>query len=1093
MIGFDVTGKKGLAIAEKPSLARTIEAVYLKNKNVIPYDLTFIVQRGHLLGLKNPDEANEEYKEWNWENLPITEKTLGGWPYEVKQEKRVGHFKTSQERFEDIKNEINSGDYDFIVHIGDPDREGQLLVDLVLEKIGTNLPVMRYWQNALTDEKVLKTLLNLRSNDEDFFQNILSAGKGRQHADYIVGMNLSRAATMKMGSRVSVGRVRTVVLSLVCRRELEILNFKPETMYGVQAKYVEGFNGTLFNSSEAKDSVSESDESDEADDSVQTGTIWFKTEEEAKKFINDTSRKGIITHQQSKRTESYSPSFYKLSTIQKEAGDKYGYNAEKTKDIIQSLYEAKLTTYPRTNCEYIDSTETLDVYLKSVSDVPNFRLFLEKITPTDIERVRNTKKWVNDAKVKDSGHTAIIPTSEKVDFSKLSVEQKNIYEMIAKRYVAAFLPPLVQNKVDMVVTIDDSKTFVSRGKTLVSLGWAEFYDRSVNDVVLPNLNKGDSVSVEDFIIPQKTTQCPKRYTSSDLIAVGDNPTKYLEDKTIKKSLKKLQIGTPATLSEIINQVVSRDKYATWAKEGKREVMKPNKVGLAIYNNFKNINFSLLEVDTTGTWEIMLKDITEGVMQLSDFENQVYQFVSSMILEIKNSNMSTVVQDNGRVEIGECKKCGGKIIQTEKAFFCSNYKNNGCMSGGYRNQVGHLITAEEFNQLQSGEEIVVDAIFEEKDEKGKVISKRKYKQRLGVDEKGTITRIKSENKDSSYICPACGKRILENDNAYACEGRIDKSCNVYLGKVTSGVQLKQEDIDLILSGKDSGVIKNLKPITKPNEKKKSPYDAILFIDKEKKCLSRKFPSNETKFVCPVCGKPLREAKGRLFCSGVEDHSCKFQMFSVMYKKPIPEKKLQKMLEQARSGAISGGEEAFVTTEIVDTNLQCPYCATLMKRSGMQFGCPNCKFNFYRTIVDELLTDEDVEMLLSTGKTDVKEGLISPNGPCAARKVLNYDAKTVDTEYIQMETKSEYVCPICGKENLVLQGIKYSCKNCNFVAWTVQGGKKLTSKEEKDLFTKHATGVRKMKSKENRLFEAKVVIDFEKKGTKFMFPNNKKQKG
>ena len=572
MIGFDVRGKKGLAICEKPKIVEAIGSVYKKHKKDIPYELDFVAQRGHLLRLLHPDEANEEYKTWSWDNLPITEQSLHGWQYAVVQEEVSGkgkkkdetrRFPTSQERFDNIKNRLNSGNYDFVLHIGDPDREGQLLIDLVLEKLGNKLPVMRYWQNALTEGKILPTLKHLRSNDEDFFQNTLKAGKARQHADYLVGMNGSRATSIKMTSRVPVGRVKTTLLATICRRELAILNFKPETVYGVEANYIIGFSGKLFNQAD----VNETNETDVEDDKEQsTGLVWFKTKEEAEEFISTTSKEGVVTQKTEKQVQTFANNFFKLSTLQSESEKRFGYNTDKTKDIAQSLYEAGLLTYPRSTCEYLDSTETLDVYLKSLVAVPHLIPFLKQVNTQAIQRVKSTKKWVNDKAVSNSGHSAIVPTSKKADISTLTEEQKNIYILVAERYLAAFLPPLVQNKVDLVVTIDNTKTFTS------------------NDIEVPDLKEGDVVVVKDFGVPTKTSQCPKRYTSGTLTEWCENPTKDLDDKSLKGKLKNLKIGTPATLSEAIKTLIFVDKQVTLKKEGKNEVLQPTEAGMTIYKN-----------------------------------------------------------------------------------------------------------------------------------------------------------------------------------------------------------------------------------------------------------------------------------------------------------------------------------------------------------------------------------------------------------------------------------------------------------------------------------------------------------------------------
>lgn len=1088
MIGFDVRGKKGLAICEKPSIVKAIGEVYKKHKKDIPYELDFVAQRGHLLRLLNPDEANEDYKTWSWDNLPITEQSLNGWQYVVIQEKvsakdkkkdEARKFLTSQERFDNIKKHLNSGNYDFVLHIGDPDREGQLLIDIVLEKLGNKLPVMRYWQNALTEEKILPTLQHLRSNDEDFFQNTLKAGKARQHADYLVGMNGSRATSIKMTSRVPVGRVKTTLLATICRRELDILNFKPETVYGVEANYIIGFSGKLFNQADANE-TSEVDVEDDKEQS--TGLVWFKTKQEAEEFISNTSKEGVVTQKTEKQVQTYANNFFKLSTLQSEAEKRFGYNTDKTKDIAQSLYEAGLLTYPRSTCEYLDSTETLDVYLKSLVTIPRLIPFLKEVNPQAIQRVKSTKKWINDKAVSNSGHSAIVPTSKKANIDTLTEEQKNIYILVAERYLAAFLPALIQNKVDLVVAIDNDKTFTSKGKTLVSKGWTELYQRNINDIELPDVKEGDVIIVKDFGIPTKTTQCPKRYTSGTLTDWCENPTKDLDDKSLKSKLKNLKIGTPATLSEAIKTLIFVDKQVALKKEGKNEVLCPTEAGMTIYKNLSAINFSLLEVDTTGSWEIALEEIIEGTRSFEDFEKEIQAFVNSMILEIKNSNMTAVASNFSKEVIGKCTKCGGNIIQTDKSFYCSGYKENQCMSGGFRNVGGHLITKEEFKQLQQGEELVFDAVFQKKGSK----RKQKYKQRIHLNENGTIETVKNHFVVMEAPCPACGKRLFEGDNAYICEGVKDKTCQFYLNKITSDVVLQQEDIDLIIKGEDTRKIKNLVYYDKDG-KKKSTYNAVLYLDKAEKRIKQKKPMAQSNYVCPVCMKPLMKTDNKYICSGFEDHSCEFEMYSSMYQKEIPDEKLRKMLEQVRSGAISGGSKALISKEIVPTNFSCPYCSTAMKRKDTQIFCENCKFAFYRDFGDELMSDEDIENLLTAGKTNVRTGLLSKtNEPYSAIKVLDYDSKKISLKYIQEEVTTSYNCPIC-QSKMAQTGAMMNCSNqaCGFKLWTIPGQVRMTKKEIDDFFTKHMTEERVMKKKDGGSFTARVAVDFEKRESRFVF--------
>ena len=267
--------QKALLIAEKPSLRRAIESVYKKHQSELPFEITFMEQRGHLLTLKTPDELDEDMKEWTFDTLPFAPEDHGGWQYKVIKEKKTGNFLTAGERYSAIKRELKSGQYDFVINAGDPDQEGELLIRIVLGAIGTNIPVKRYWSNDMTEMKMLDALKNLRDDDHDpMLTNLYMAAIGRQHSDYRFGMNISRAATLKIGFRAACGRVKTPILSIVCKREDEIKNFVPKTVYGVRVDYDEGFTGQMYDTSVPEDA--DDDDTQQADH-----FIWFDTKAEA--------------------------------------------------------------------------------------------------------------------------------------------------------------------------------------------------------------------------------------------------------------------------------------------------------------------------------------------------------------------------------------------------------------------------------------------------------------------------------------------------------------------------------------------------------------------------------------------------------------------------------------------------------------------------------------------------------------------------------------------------------------------------------------------------------------------------------------------
>ena len=246
--------RRALLIAEKPDLMKKIAECYKKHRDEIPFDITFAALRGHILRLKLPDELDESLAdEWSWEALPIEPETIGGWQYTIIEEDKKDRYLTAKERYDNILKELRSGKYDVVFHAGDSDQEGELIVREILMHMGNKLPVVRFWTNDLTEEAILEALKNPRDDDKDpQLVNLYYASLGRQHSDYRVGMNGSRAGTKKMGGRVAIGRVKTVILYFVWKREQEIRNFQSTTVYGVKSVYEEGFEGYLYRKPEKK-------------------------------------------------------------------------------------------------------------------------------------------------------------------------------------------------------------------------------------------------------------------------------------------------------------------------------------------------------------------------------------------------------------------------------------------------------------------------------------------------------------------------------------------------------------------------------------------------------------------------------------------------------------------------------------------------------------------------------------------------------------------------------------------------------------------------------------------------------------------------
>lgn len=802
--------QKALLIAEKPSLRRSIEEVYNRHKSEIPYDITFMEQRGHLLTLKLPSEIDETQKHWSWDNLPFEPEEHGGWQYKIIQEKKVGSFKTAKERYAAIKAELKSGNYDFVIHAGDPDQEGELLVNIVLTSMKNKLPVKRFWSNDLTEDKVVEALKNLRDDQHDpMLVNLMQAAVGRQHSDYRFGMNVSEAVSLKMGTRAACGRVKTPILGIVCKREQEIKDFKPVTVYGVAAQYDEGFSGQLFDASVT------------AEDSDQDNSIvWYKTKTEAQDVADGLGNTATVISYETKRESKQAPKLFKLATAQITAGSKFGYSSAKTLEIIQGLYEKKFLSYPRTDCEYISSGEDLDDMLNSARAVPELNPFIDRISHADIERIRKSKRWVNDEKLKDSGHSALVPTTKGPNLDDLSEEEKNIYTMICRQFVAIFLPPQVTDKTTLVADID-GHTFKSTGHRLIDKGYTELLTASSKDAVIPEHKKGDTLNVSSFDIPEKTSTCPKRFTDAALIAACEAPAKFLSDPSLKSLGKRLKIGTPATRASIIEQLIKKDKYLQRKAEKKVQYIVPTADGMRIYEALKG--YDICRVDMTGKWEELLEQVRSGEMTLPELEEVMKQGVAKQIEDIKNNTEITTTERSKKMErrvIGKCPVCGGDLMASEKGFYCSNWKAKGCKTGGPRKIRDSAFTDSEFLKMLAGETITKEIKNGDNTEVCKI--------RYNPDADYHFAFVRDTTK-TSYACPNCGAPITDDGRCFTC------TCGFKMWKTVSAnhKMLTKQQIDSFFKTGDTGLVKGLQ------SKKGKSFDTHIVLSDDKMGTQFKF--------------------------------------------------------------------------------------------------------------------------------------------------------------------------------------------------------------------------------------------------------------
>ncbi len=608
-----------LFIAEKPSLGRAI-AQYLPVKgtpqggqgrsatHIVAGDDVVSWCFGHLLEMAEPDDYNAAYKRWSFHTLPIVP---ANWRLLPRESAKV--------QINAIK--LLLAKCDVVVHAGDPDREGQLLVDELLEHLGNTKPVQRIWLSALDESNVRKALSNLKDNTN--YANLKASAEARQRGDWLVGMNLTRAYTLagqKGGYQgvLSIGRVQTPTLALVVNRDLSIDHFNPRDFYAVVAT-IQATNGRFI----ARWKPSEEVPVDES------GRVIDQTiaEEMAAKTTGKAGR--VVSFVAAKKKQA-APLPFSLSTLQAMANKKLGLGAQEVVDIAQSLYESKLTTYPRTDCQYLPESQFGDAS-KIVASLPAEYEELVKQADTDLKSMA----W-NDKKI--TAHHAIIPTGHR---AHLSGKQKQVFDFIVRAYLAQFFPAYTYCETSIVLNLE-GETFTASGKVPLLAGWKIVYGAmdgestsgakdKAEKQTLPLVKKGESVECTDAKVEFKKTTPPARYTEGTLIQAMTNIHNLVDDPELKKRLKETAgIGTEATRAGIIETLKKRMFIA----EKGKQIISTN-AGRCLIAALPN---SVKSPGLTGLFEQLLDGIAEGRFTMEQFLKKQSEFVAKFVNHAKTSDL-----------------------------------------------------------------------------------------------------------------------------------------------------------------------------------------------------------------------------------------------------------------------------------------------------------------------------------------------------------------------------------------------------------------------------------------------------------------------
>ena len=708
---------KILVIAEKPSVGRDIARVLKcpKKLNGALEGGSYIVTwgLGHLVTLADPEHYDKKYKEWKMEDLPMLPKQMD-----------IEVIRQTGKQYQEVKKQIHRSDVSEIVIATDAGREGELVARWILKKAGNKKPCRRLWISSVTDKAIRQGFANLHPAKE--YEPLYHAAVCRAEADWLVGLNATRALTCKYNAQLSCGRVQTPTLAMIRSREEEIRQFVPKSYYGLTLQAEE----ITFTWREEK-----------------SGSYRTFQKERAEKLSKAiATEKLTIVRADAKKKKSGAPQLYDLTELQREASKRFGFSAKETLNIMQRLYENhKVLTYPRTDSRYL-TADVLDTVKERLQAV-NLGTYREFAAPLLRQPLPKHPSFVNDSKVSD--HHAIIPTEQAPNFMHMSNEERKIYDLVVRRFLAVLSPACEYEQTTLEGEAAGAH-FLAKGKRMLHAGWKAVYDFSDDEEEsddirrqnLPQIRKGQICSISGIRITEGKTKPPARFTEGTLLSAMENPVKYMEssDKQMAKTLGETGgLGTVATRADIIDKL-----FSSFLLEKKGE---------EIYTTAKArqllelVPEDLKKPELTADWEMKLSKIARG--QLSDrrFMQDIRGYAVSLVDEIKKGE-GTFRHDNLTNKI--CPECGKRLLAV-------NGKNSRLLvcqdrSCGYRQTVARTTNArcpvchKKMELIGSGEDQTFVCKCGHKERMNK-FKERRQKEGGGISKRDVQNYLKRQKKEA----------------------------------------------------------------------------------------------------------------------------------------------------------------------------------------------------------------------------------------------------------------------------------------------------------------------------------------------------------
>ena len=652
---------KRLVIAEKPSVGMSIASVLgardRKDGYIEGRDYIVSWGFGHLTELANADTYDEKYAKWRYDDLPIVP---ANWKYKIPRDK--------YSQFETLKKLMNRPDVSDVINACDAGREGELIFRNIYKMTGCKKPIYRLWISSMEDNAIEQGFRDLKDGKE--YDNLFAAARCREWADWLVGINATRLFSILYHRTLNVGRVVSPTLALLVQREAEIGAFKPEPFYTAELDF-----GSFTATSEK-----------------------FKKKSEADAVIPKANEPVVVKSVTSKEKSEKAPALYDLTTLQRDANRQLGYTAQQTLDYVQSLYEKKLCTYPRTDSRYLTDDMADGVNAVVACSVG----ICDEAAPPEVL----SRQICNSKKVSD--HHAIIPTlvAGETNINTLPAGEREIIKLIAKQVLRAVCDSFRYRETVAVISCGD-RTFTAKGKIIENPGWKIYNEKEQTDKVLPELADGDELKVANAEIKEGTTKPPAHFTEDSLLSAMEVAgAKDMPDDAERKGL-----GTPATRAGIIEKLITTG-FVERKKAKKTVSLVPAHTGVSLITVLpEQLQSPLL----TAEWEHKLKMVEHGELDADAFMAEISRMVSDLVKTYSVIKGAEVLFPSGRDVIGKCPRCGGDVTESKKGFFC---ESNDCRFGLWRDNkflTGKKITLTKkmvATLLKDGK-IPVKGIFSEK--------------------------------------------------------------------------------------------------------------------------------------------------------------------------------------------------------------------------------------------------------------------------------------------------------------------------------------------------------------------------------------------